>query len=128
MVKLAKESIETQLARILNAYSEEVVEVLDQSAKNVAKETVEELKETSPKRHGKYGGKYAKGWAFRRETTLKGSSYVIYNPKHYRLTHLLEKGHAKVNGGRTRKFPHIQPAEQRAVKGYEQTIRRRLSQ
>lgn len=119
MGNLARESIEAQLAEILNNYTEEVVEVLEKSAAEVANEAAEELKRSSPQRHGKY----AKGWRVKQEVNRKGASYIVHNPKHYRLTHLLEKGHAKVNGGRTKAQPHIQPAEQKAIEEYENKIR-----
>ena len=32
------------------------------------------------------------------------------------MTHLLEKGHANRDGGRTKAYPHIKPAEEEAVK------------
>lgn len=124
MVRLARGSIEIQLAEILNNYTEEVIEVLEESAAEVANEAAEELKRSSPQRYGKY----AKGWRAKRETNRKGASYIVHNPKHYRLTHLLEKGHAKANGGRTRAQSHIQPAEQKAITEYEKKIRGVLGQ
>ncbi len=40
----------------------------------------------------------------------------------YRLTHLLEDGHAKRDGGRTKAMPHIQKHEQDAVQEFERRV------
>ena len=58
-------------------------------------------------------GKYAKSWTTKR--TKESSTRLevtVYSPSRYMLAHLLEHGHAKRNGGRTRAFPHIAPAEE----------------
>ena len=122
--KVANESIEIQLARILNEYSEEVKEVMFEVAEEVANEGAKELQETSPKNRGKYH----KGWGVEKETDGKGTAFIIRNKKYYNLTHLLEKGHALKNGGRARAFPHIAPVEQKAIKSYEDKLARRLGQ
>ncbi|RKJ32016.1 hypothetical protein D7X33_39910, partial [Butyricicoccus sp. 1XD8-22] len=68
-------------------------------------------------------GAYAKSW---KASKINGK-WVIHNVKHYRLTHLLEKGHAKVGGGRVQSYPHIAPVEKELVeeyiKGAEEAIR-----
>lgn len=67
------------------------------------------------KKGGGFGGtgEYNSSWA--RKITKKRlyATVLIYNKEHGQLTHLLEFGHAKTNGGRTRAFPHIAPINDR---------------
>ena len=73
-------------------------------------------------------GKYAKSWTAKR--TKESSTRLevtVYSPSRYMLAHLLEHGHAKRNGGRTRTFPHIAPAEELGEKQLEADIIRGLS-
>lgn len=56
-----------EIAKTLEAYSEEVEEQIDLIAEEVTNEAVNELKQTSPKRYGKY----AKNWRFKKNS--KGS-------------------------------------------------------
>lgn len=65
------------------------------------------LRANSPKRTGDY----AKGWSYKIDEDVPGSyTGHVYNKTHYQLSHLLEKGHAKRNGGRVAGIPHIEPA------------------
>ena len=106
---------------ILQEYGAEIAEDAAVSAQEVGKEVVKQLKKTSPKRPK--SGKYAKSWKMDFTQTRWGSSQVIvYNDKHYQLTHLLENGHANRDGGRTDAIPHIKPAEEFAIKAFEEKI------
>jgi hypothetical protein len=102
----------SEITKAIAEYTEEVKEEIEISRKEVAQDLVKELKRTSPRRPG--SGKYAKGW--RMKQTRRG--WIIHNKTFYQLTHLLEKGHAKKNGGRVPAVVHIRPAEQRAVTEY----------
>lgn len=103
------------LMKYLHEYTDEVSEGLEEAKEEIAKETVKVLKSTSPKRYGKYG----KAW----RTKKIGSAQVIHVAKpHYRLAHLLEKGHAKRGGGRVPGRPHIAPAEEQAIKKFEERV------
>lgn len=102
---------------ILNEYSEDITAAIAQEAQVVARDGVAELKNTSPKRTGKY----RKGW---RVKTSKGRETIdctIYNTE-YRLTHLLEKPHALRNGGTSKPQVHIAPVEQKCVSTFEKNV------
>lgn len=116
---LAKE-INKQLALYANFVEEEVDEV----AKEVTSKAVTKLKQTSPVGNYAGGGQYASGW---RKVKKQKGSYVVHNATNYQLTHLLEKGHATIDGGRTRAFPHIKPVEVETNKDFEKELIRRIS-
>ena len=97
----------------LQEYSDEVTERVKEDVRQVAKVCVKDIKNRAPR----LSGAYTKGWKIK--TAYESASdirVIIYNSKEYRLTHLLEYGHAKVSGGRVEAIPHIRPAEQEAEK------------
>ena len=70
-------------------------------------------------------GEYKKSIKARtiKDSPLSKKSVVYADKPHYRLTHLLEHGHAKLNGGRTRAFAHWEPAEQKAIDDFIKELR-----
>lgn len=99
-------SVSEELDEIIFDYASKAKGVLQTSLKAEAQATAKALRQISPKRPG--GGEYAKSWIV---TEVK-KGYIVNNKKHYQLTHLLENGHAKVNGGRVAPRVHIKPAEE----------------
>lgn len=72
-------------------------------------------------------GKYAKSWSVKSTKETSNSLEVtIYSKNRYQLAHLLEYGHAKRGGGRTKAQPHIAPAEEAAISQLERDIKRSL--
>lgn len=97
----------------LSNYSEEVAEQIKKDVKKVANKCKKEIQANAPKDRGEY----ASGWkvkvAFESPNDIR---MVIHNAKMPGLPHLLENGHAKVNGRRVAGIPHIKPAELNAEK------------
>ena len=103
--------LDKTLNRILRGYTDEVTEdtkevvdiVTDKALKVVKKHAPVDQKNTSRK------GKYKR--SLRRKTvyeSLTEKKNVIYaSGEEYRLTHLLEKGHATIDGGHTEEHPHF---------------------
>ncbi|HDR4886094.1 HK97 gp10 family phage protein [Bacillus cereus] len=92
----------SEIARELQRYANVVEEELIAVQEKVADVAVDKLKENSPKKTGAY----RKGWRKKKD----GKNITIYNTQG-RLTHLLEKGHAKAEGGRVPAQVHISPVE-----------------
>lgn len=107
---------------VLNEYKSACDVNADEAVKYTAKEAVQELRKANPPGSGKYGSwkAYNKGWTVTQ--TKKDKSATVHNKDHYQLTHLLEKGHALVQGGRSKAFPHIAPVAEQA----EETLMQRM--
>ena len=68
-------------------------------------------------------GKYKKSWIVK--TTKENANAMevtVHSRNRYQLAHLLEFGHAKRGGGRTRAFPHIATAEEAAAELLEREV------
>jgi len=126
MAKISIDRLAAEITEGLKEYSQEVVEKVNVSSEKVGRAAVKQLRQTSPKRTGKY----AKSWTMSTEKEIGQPHKRIIHAKapHYRLTHLLEYGHAKVGGGRVEGRPHIRPAEEMVieefVKEVEEAIKR----
>lgn len=113
-------NIADQIMRELQRYTNLVEEELEVAKKEVSDELVQVLKETSPEDTGDY----RKGW----RTKKVGNTYVTHNKTDYQLTHLLEKGHAKVGGGRVEAKVHIAPAEEKAIEDFLDKVEQAIKQ
>lgn len=116
--------------RQLAAFAGATDEIVQKATDDIARATVQQLKATSPKATGAY----SRSW---KSTKLKSSRHEYSRVIHagdgeYRLTHLLEKGHNVVRGGkvvgRAKAYPHIADAEQKAITDFEAEIRRKVEE
>ncbi|HHY42568.1 MAG TPA: HK97 gp10 family phage protein [Thermoanaerobacterales bacterium] len=126
MANIKIDQLAAEIAKELSKYSQEVVEKVNISSEKVGKAAVKQLRQTSPKKTGKY----AKSWTMVTEKEFGQPHKRIIHAKapHYRLTHLLEHGHAKRGGGRVEGKPHIRPAEEMVIREFmaevEEAIKR----
>lgn len=111
--------ITNEIAKILTEYSKDIEVGVSLAKDTVSNNTAKKLRLTSPKGSK---GRYAKGWTV---SDVRGKK-VVHNKTDYQLTHLLEYGHVKVNGGRVDAKPHIRPAEEEAIKEFNEAIKKVL--
>ena len=109
----------TDIATILDDYSKNIYEGMENASNTIAKSGAKTLKLTSPERTGKY----KKGWRVKQDKNFYSFSSTIYNATNGQLTHLLEKGHIKRNGhGKVKPIVHIRPVEQECIRDYERAV------
>lgn len=117
------EKIKRDLEDYMFNYYDDIKDIVIETTNEIAKQAIAELKQKSPRGRRR---KYYKGWT--KKTSRKSSRYIvkIHNKTDYKLTHLLEYGHATVNGKRTRAFPHIKPVEAKYVTLFEKELSNRI--
>lgn len=114
---LSKE-ISNELSKYTREKAEEVKKIVDDVSTNL----LNNIKNDTPKRTGKY----KKAMVLKTAYESLYDKRVIWHVKnpHYRLTHLLEFGHAKRNGGRVKAHPHIKNNEEKAIKELADKVER----
>lgn len=118
---------------VLSQYGDQVNEVMGESIDSVSKQAVEKLQSVQTfAPNGNPTGAYSASWkAEEVKTGRLSQKRVIHNQEHYRLTHLLEKGHVLKNGtgrtfGRVPAYPHIADVNEYVAQELPKEIERRL--
>lgn len=117
------DNMAAEIMKGLDEYARLTTSDLKSSVRKAGTNVKKDIQANAPKKTGAY----SKSWSVK--TTKETSNTLeltVYSPKKYQLAHLLEFGHAKRGGGRTKAQPHIAPAEEAAIKQLESDIERAL--
>ena len=108
----------------LREYSELADTAMKKAVRKTAASVKNEISENAPERTGRY----AKSWTTKKTKENSHSlEMTVHSKDRYQIAHLLEKGHAKRNGGRVAAIPHIAPAEENGADLLESLITKELS-
>jgi hypothetical protein len=116
-VKTTVDDLSKAIQKTLAEYEGVTIDSMKAAVDKASKEAVRDLKSSSPKRNGAY----ARSWAAKKTKQANKWAYekTVYNKDHYRLTHLLEKGHRVVGAKNGRTWvdarPHIEKVEKKAI-------------
>ena len=107
------DALAAAVADELESYRQDVTDGLKKSVKDAGKQCLNEIRNASPVRTGRY----RKGWqtskAYESSEEIR---VIVHNKTDYQRTHLLENGHLTRDGvSRVLGIPHIAPAEQHAA-------------
>lgn len=108
---------------LVKEYGDQVNDTLLKVMTDVSQEGAQEMKAS-----GDFGGtgKYKRAWTSTIQKSRIGAEAVIHNKTQYQLTHLLEFGHAKQNGGRTRAFVHIAPVNDKVQEQFMRNFEKEI--
>ncbi len=115
------------LSRELSLYAEETIEEVNAAGERAIKKLVKLTKKTAPRRK-KNGGSFAKSITHTVVEKPTGDKEFVWGAKapHHRLTHLLVKGHATVNGDRVPGDPFLENALETVLPEYEREVEEAL--
>lgn len=131
--KVKVDNFANEVVKAMKQYTDEVQEAIFEEVSNVADEGQQKLKMLRQPEATKSGttqhisnrrswAKYSNSWAVTKKEGTNFINCTIHNKKYYRLTHLLEYGHATRDGNRTREFTHIEPISAECEKRIENNI------
>lgn len=126
--KVTLDNLASEVKSILSEYGDDVYGDLDEITTRVGKKGVQALKNESLSKFpssGKHKKRYGQYWTSKVEKNRLYTSVIIHSNQPG-LPHLLENGHAKVNGGRVPGRAHISPIEQKLISEYEREVTTKL--
>ena len=117
------DNMAAEIMKGLDEYAKLTTSDLKSAVRQAGTNVKKDIQANAPKKTGAY----SKSWSVKAtKETSNSLELTVYSPKKYQLAHLLEFGHAKRGGGRTKAQPHISPAEEAAIKQLESDIERAL--
>ena len=123
MAEVKIKDLASEVLKGLTEYKDLVTDDMKAAVRKAGKSVKNDIRANAPKKTGAY----SKSWTVKTtKETSESLELTVCSPSKYQLAHLLEKGHAKRNGGRTKAIPHIAPAEKKAVRELEDDIKRSL--
>ena len=121
--RISIDALADTVMECLNDYADVSAEGMKKAVRKAGNTVKKEIGANAPKDTGAY----SKSWAVKNTKETSNSLEVtVYSRDRYRLTHLLEFGHAKRGGGRVAGRPHIAPAEKTGMERLEAEIERSL--
>lgn len=112
-----------QMAHVIMEGLQEYADLATDDLKKAVKKAGDEAKKDIQNNAPVKTGAYKKSWTVKTtKETSNAMEVVVHSRNRYQLAHLLEFGHAKRGGGRTKAIPHIAPAEQRAAELLEREV------
>lgn len=100
---------EDEFAAAMSEIFGDIVEASDEAVFQCVHDALEQGRDEWRRGAKGYGWKYGRFVTYRSLRLKHGTEGHIYSRKPG-LPHLLEKGHAKIGGGKTRAFEHVKPA------------------
>lgn len=113
-------NLAAEVMKQLNDYAELTTEGMKKAVNDAGKTVRKEIQAGAPVK----SGRYKKSWTVKKTDESSNKLEVTVHSSKPGLPHLLEHGHAKRNGGRTRAIPHIAPAEELGIEQLERDIER----
>ena len=115
----------SEINSILAEYGDHASKCLVEVIPDVAKNATKQLKATNV--YKRKTGRYNKGRTASTDVRRTEVKSVVHNRTDYQLSHLLEFGHAKANGGRTKAFPHIAQVNDWVLEELVKSIKERVN-
>lgn len=127
MEAIKPDDLAAAITEILADYRDVVNKDVEKVTKTMGTATRERVKQEAKGKNLVRTGRYLKSWRVKVTTKGDKTEATIYaTAPRYRLTHLLEYGHATANGGRVSGQAHIGPAEQWAIGEYARALKEEI--